>query len=113
MQDRTFCGFCREMLMQWTSLDFRDPQAQWGIHSKQHIYTAPSNVTKYTQGEMCGPPANASGWSDPGVLHRALLTGLKPSTRYFYRVGDPVSTVEILHLFNRWENVAQYLLRLL
>ena len=78
--------------MQWTSLDHWDPQAQWGVHSKEYIYTAPSNVTSYTRAEMCGPPANATGWSDPGLLHKALLTGLAPSTRYYYIVGDPVSS---------------------
>jgi hypothetical protein len=32
--------------------------------------------------------ANTTGWIDPGTLHRALVTGLKPSTRYYYAYGS-------------------------
>lgn len=79
------------MLLQWTSLNYSNPQAQWGKKANKYLYTALSNVTTYTQSEMCGPPASESGWADPGMLHQALLTNLEPSTRYHYRVGDPVS----------------------
>ena len=28
------------------------------------------------------------GWLDPGIFHRALLKGLTPGSRYFYRYGS-------------------------
>ncbi len=31
----------------------------------------------------------SAGYVDPGSLHRATLTSLKPSTRYYYVYGDP------------------------
>jgi hypothetical protein len=37
---------------------------------------------------MCGAPANATGFIDPGMMHNALLDGLTPSTRYYYVYGD-------------------------
>ncbi len=29
---------------------------------------------------MCGAPANAEGWRDPGLLHSAVLSNLRPGT---------------------------------
>ncbi|KAJ7549714.1 hypothetical protein O6H91_04G020100 [Diphasiastrum complanatum] len=34
------------------------------------------------------PYANATNYTS-GIIHHVLLTGLKPSTRYYYRCGDP------------------------
>ena len=37
---------------------------------------------------MCNAPANQSKYFlDPGVVCDAVMTGLKPATRYTYRVG--------------------------
>lgn len=43
---------------------------------------------------MAGPPANSVGWLDPGLIHVAKLTGLKPGRRYYYRFGDKVCVGE-------------------
>jgi hypothetical protein len=32
-------------------------------------------------------PANDFGWHDPGYIHSAVMTGLRPSTTYSYRYG--------------------------
>lgn len=50
------------------------------------------NETKYTAKtysakSMCAPPANTTGYWDPGYIYDVLLTGLKPNTRYYYTVG--------------------------
>ena len=37
---------------------------------------------------MCGSPATDFGYRDPGLLHVAKLTGLKPGLRYYYICGD-------------------------
>ena len=44
----------------------------------------------YSRAEMCGPPASTIGYVHPGMMHRALLRGLQPDTRYFYQYGDEV-----------------------
>ena len=44
----------------------------------------------YSAEDMCGPPANQAGaraFIDPGYIYNAVMTGLEPSRRYFYRVG--------------------------
>ena len=45
----------------------------------------------YSRDDMCGAPANSTGWFEPGVLHRAVMTGLAPATLYHYQYGDVVS----------------------
>ena len=37
---------------------------------------------------MCGSPATDFGYRDPGLLHQAKLTGLKPGLSYYYVCGD-------------------------
>lgn len=32
-------------------------------------------------------PAKDFGWHDPGFIHSALMTGLKPSTTFTYKYG--------------------------
>jgi len=34
----------------------------------------------------------SAGWVDPGALNFAALTRLRPNTRYYYVVGDLVSS---------------------
>eukprot|EP01006_Ploeotia_vitrea_P032202 TRINITY_DN64461_c0_g1_i1.p1 TRINITY_DN64461_c0_g1~~TRINITY_DN64461_c0_g1_i1.p1 ORF type:complete len:506 (+),score=250.15 TRINITY_DN64461_c0_g1_i1:239-1756(+) len=50
---------------------------QWGTSPDSLSNTAMGAVRTYT----------ISGWH--GIIHHATMTGLKPKTRYFYRVGDP------------------------
>ena len=39
-----------------------------------------------------------AGWVDPGALNFAAMTGLQPSTRYYYIVGDLVRPQGLLHV---------------
>ncbi|PNW76719.1 hypothetical protein CHLRE_11g468500v5 [Chlamydomonas reinhardtii] len=53
-------------------------------------HTAPVDRSfAYQREDMCGGAAISVGWVDAGTHHVATLTGLKPATRYYYRVGDP------------------------
>ncbi|XP_057849694.2 probable inactive purple acid phosphatase 27 [Cryptomeria japonica] len=52
-----------------------------------------SNVTTFTQADMCGSllvpsPAKDFGWHDPGYIHTALMNGLLPSSNYVYKYGS-------------------------
>ena len=42
----------------------------------------------YSASDMCGSPAIDFGYRDPGLLHRAKLTGLQPGSTYYYTCGD-------------------------
>ena len=37
---------------------------------------------------MCGSPAIDFGYRDPGLLHKAKLSGLQPGLTYYYVCGD-------------------------
>ncbi|CAI8008589.1 Probable inactive purple acid phosphatase 27 [Geodia barretti] len=37
---------------------------------------------------MCGSPAIDFGYRDPGLLHKAKLSGLQPGLTYYYTCGD-------------------------
>lgn len=88
------------------------PQVQWGPEPGKLPHTTPADSHTYTRGEMCGPPANSSGWMDPGLLHVAKLTGLVPGSRYYYRFGDKVRPgvcFRGLNMVGRWVGNSEYL----
>lgn len=43
---------------------------------------------KYTASDMCGFPANSTGWLDPGYTNYAVWEGLQHNQRYYYFVGS-------------------------
>jgi hypothetical protein len=48
----------------------------------------PAEARTYEQRHMCDYPANDSvGWRHPGFVFDAVMKGLQPGTRYFYKVG--------------------------
>ncbi|XP_004506354.1 probable inactive purple acid phosphatase 24 [Cicer arietinum] len=63
----------------------------------QHVHyldgkTVTSTVTTFSQADMCSSvlpsPAKDFGWHDPGFIHSAIMTGLKPSSTYSYKYGS-------------------------
>jgi hypothetical protein len=79
------------MIAQWTTRDAGRPVVRWGRESGKLAQENGGSFSTYTRLQMCGAPANSTGWVDPGWLNYAALTGLQPGTRYYYTVGDPVS----------------------
>ncbi|KAJ0980922.1 hypothetical protein J5N97_009177 [Dioscorea zingiberensis] len=68
-----------------------------GDKSPQHVHygggsSATSKVSTFTNSDMCSgtleSPAKDFGWHDPGFIHSAVMTGLKPSQTYSYRYGS-------------------------
>ncbi|GFR45131.1 hypothetical protein Agub_g6511 [Astrephomene gubernaculifera] len=100
-----------EMRVQWNTRDAgSQPQVRWGEASVKYdnsvestsaasagsagpAYPFSANATssRYERGELCGGAATSVGWVDAGSHPSALMTRLKPATRYYYRVGDPTS----------------------
>ena len=85
------CCLNRTMIAQWTTRDAGRPVVRWGRESGRLAQENGGSFSTYTRLQMCGAPANSTGWVDPGWLNYAALTGLQPGTRYYYAVGDPVS----------------------
>lgn len=77
-----------EMLVQWTTKNASMPVAMWGTSADNLSNTVAAMSKTYNQSDMCGAPAATDGWVDPGMLHVAKLTGLQPSTRYYYQYGQ-------------------------
>eukprot|EP00743_Colponemidia_sp_Colp-15_P006986 GILK01007539.1.p1 GENE.GILK01007539.1~~GILK01007539.1.p1 ORF type:complete len:660 (-),score=66.82 GILK01007539.1:116-2095(-) len=82
-----------EMRVMWTSRESSPGQVQVGLVSGQYASFFESSCETYSSTDLCGPPANieaAMRFRDPGYAHKALIKGLKPNTRYFYRYGSNV-----------------------
>jgi hypothetical protein len=78
------------MVAQWVTKNSSNPTIKWGTSPGAYTHTAAASSSTYTRQELCGPPANAEGFVDPGLFHAALLEGLEPGQRYYYVVGDEV-----------------------
>jgi hypothetical protein len=76
------------MAVQWTTLNSTHAGVRWRAEGEKNQRSALSEVQTYTREEMCGEPASGIGWSDPGLLHWAVMEDLKPGSRYVYSVGD-------------------------
>ena len=74
--------------MQWTTRDKGSPEVQWGLSATSLTHTAAGSGFTYNQSNLCGAPATTDGWVDPGYLQVAKMTGLKDSTRYYYKYGQ-------------------------
>lgn len=79
-----------QMRVEWTTKDSKHPVVKWGSTPGVYTHTVPARSSTFTVHDMCGPPANSTGWVDPGVFHSAVLEGLQPGMRYYYIVGDEV-----------------------
>ena len=86
------------MLIQWTTKNSSAPEVRWGLKSGTYTAKAAATSITYTKEDLCGAPANAQGWLDPGTLHKALMTDLQAGQRYFYIYGDEVCHSEVHHI---------------
>ncbi|XP_048330082.2 probable inactive purple acid phosphatase 27 [Ziziphus jujuba] len=76
------------MRLTWVSGD-KKPQKVEYTDGKSKL----SEVSTFSQHNMCSSsllpsPAKDFGWHDPGFIHSALLTELRPSTNFSYRYGS-------------------------
>ncbi|KAF5834534.1 Metallo-dependent phosphatase-like protein [Dunaliella salina] len=77
-----------EMLVQWVTQNSSNPVVRWGENPEHLKHQVPARTFTYARSDMCGGAAAGAGWLDPGAQHMAVMTGLKPSARVFYQVGD-------------------------
>ena len=88
-----------EMRVSWVSnTQYPTPVVQWSSNmAMTWAQNASGTTDTYTADDMCNAPANVSaafgmetqgGFIDPGFLHTAVMTGLNPGKRYYYRYGQ-------------------------
>ncbi|KAI8476656.1 MAG: Metallo-dependent phosphatase-like protein [Monoraphidium minutum] len=76
-------------LVQWVSGSRAPQTVQWGPSPGALGSAAPSTTVTYTKSQMCGTPANGTGWLDPGFMHTAAIPQRpSPGARVFYRFGS-------------------------
>ncbi|KAK7404269.1 hypothetical protein VNO78_05025 [Psophocarpus tetragonolobus] len=75
------------MRLTWVSGDKKPQQIQYGNGK-----TVTSTVSTFSKDDMCSSvlpsPAKDFGWHDPGYIHSAVMTGLKPSSTFSYKYGS-------------------------
>ncbi len=67
------------------------PQCQYGFDPSSLQFQMSGTTTTYKASDMCEGKANITGpqtFIDPGYMHTILLSDLRPSTTYYYRVGN-------------------------
>ena len=85
--------------MSWTTPSgaaSKDLEIQWGLEPTALNRSITSySTTTYTAADLCGAPANSSGFHDPGAFSTAIfdLSGESPAQRlagltYYYRIGS-------------------------
>lgn len=62
----------------------------WGFASADYSATVNATTSTISRADMCGAPASTYGYRDLGLIHTALLTGVrnKTSQYIYYKFGD-------------------------
>uniref|UniRef100_A0A0D3H8N5 Purple acid phosphatase n=1 Tax=Oryza barthii TaxID=65489 RepID=A0A0D3H8N5_9ORYZ len=81
-----------EMAVTWTSgynVDEAYPFVEWRMNGKENARArrSPADTLTFTRNHLCGKPANAEGYRDPGFIHTAFLKNLWPNREYSYQMG--------------------------
>jgi hypothetical protein len=77
-----------EMIVVWVTKNSSNPQVKWGTASGGYTHILDADSSSYSASDMCGSPAIDFGYRDPGLLHKAKLSGLQPGLTYYYVCGD-------------------------
>ena len=78
-----------EMQVSWNAKS-RDPSARvrYGTASGSYTEVAIANAHTYEKSQLCGGPANADGWIEPGWFYDAVVANLTvPGQRIYYVYG--------------------------
>uniref|UniRef100_A0A3Q7FZ52 Uncharacterized protein n=1 Tax=Solanum lycopersicum TaxID=4081 RepID=A0A3Q7FZ52_SOLLC len=60
---------------------------------------SPAGTVTFHQNTMCGSPARAMGWSDPGFIHTSFLKELWPNVVKFIWWYSFVSSIDMYTRF--------------
>lgn len=77
-----------EMRVSWQSSRGGPGAVQFGLESGSLNQTIAASNYTYSRSDLCGPPASAHGWIEPGWFFTAVMAGLPAGAKVFYRVGS-------------------------
>lgn len=78
-----------EMRIMWNSAEVSSGLVvKYGLTKELEMSETKFIAKTYQASDMCAPPANTTGFWDPGFIFDVLLTGLKSNTQYFYSYGS-------------------------
>lgn len=74
----------------WSSATSKTPTLRWGTASNQYDHVVIATTETIERSDVCGSPANTTGWRDLGLIHTAELKGMKAlaGKSVFYSFGD-------------------------
>lgn len=76
----------------WSSAVSTTPTVKWGTVSGVYTNVVTATTSRITKAQMCGIPANSTGYRDLGLIHQALLSGRKKlSAESYYFLHDSCS----------------------
>jgi hypothetical protein len=67
-----------EMVVMWVTAEIQDSVVKYGLNSQNYVFSANGTLSTYDVG--------VDGWK--GYVHTVMLTGLQPSTKYYYIAGS-------------------------
>jgi hypothetical protein len=75
----------------WSTRDpAGQPTVRWGTAPGRYQHKAAGSITTIKASDLCNSPANSTGFVDPKSINSAIMSNLRPGTRYYYSVGDAV-----------------------
>ena len=75
----------------WSSATSINPVLMWGVEpGGPYGNTVYADTSRIDRSQMCGHPANSSGWADLGLIHTAHMKGMiaLAGWKLFYVFGD-------------------------
>jgi hypothetical protein len=84
-----------EMRVMWVSNTTEGPTVQYGLESGNYLWSQSANSTTYSMKDLCwnttGGQLSRIYYRDPGWIHNAVMTDLRPYTKYYYRYGSDLA----------------------
>eukprot|EP01083_Nonionella_stella_P235024 826877_1 len=80
-----------EMRIKWVSAKVANPQVKIGIISSKYTDIITADSYTYNTTSMCQSDAGTIGplyFRDPGFIYDAIVTNLKPNSKYYYIFGS-------------------------
>ena len=74
----------------WSSEVSTNPMMKWGIQSGVYTTNVYAETQRIERSQLCGAPANTTGWRDLGMIHTAYLKGMLAigNDQIYYTFGD-------------------------